>query len=369
MVFLFLAAMFFSADSGAAEQNKAAVPVKLPAPLRYAKLATGPNQPLPPLPLPKRREEVRRPRMEGSATGYIDNAIVGSQIRIRFDAGFDFTNPDRAEFFYGKCGCYRGLQTALPQYYDPNAPGPPGGIVTKANFQELQVTFEYAPTDRVSVFVETPVRWIQPTTTALAPVGKGAGVGDVRVGIKLALIASRKRYLTFQMRGYVPSGDSASGLGTSHATIEPELLFNERLSERATLAGQFGDWHPIGGSAGAYPANNGFTGTPGYFPPSQKFSGDILTYGLGASYDLYSGPQVRFTPVVEAIGWSILDGFATFPTGTPATETGGVNIVNLKLGARTSWGGHNSIYIGYGRELSHVHWYRDILRVEYRYLH
>ncbi len=48
-----------------------------------------------------------RPRMEGSATGYIDNAIVGSQIRFRFDAAFGFQDPDRAEFFYAKCGCYR----------------------------------------------------------------------------------------------------------------------------------------------------------------------------------------------------------------------------------------------------------------------
>ena len=37
--------------------------------------------------------------------GYVDDAIVGSQVRIRFDAGFKDNAPDRAEFFYPQCGC------------------------------------------------------------------------------------------------------------------------------------------------------------------------------------------------------------------------------------------------------------------------
>ena len=42
--------------------------------------------------------------------GYIDNAIVvSSEVRIRFDAAFNDQFPDRAEFIYGKCGCYRIL--------------------------------------------------------------------------------------------------------------------------------------------------------------------------------------------------------------------------------------------------------------------
>ena len=29
--------------------------------------------------------------------------------------------------------------------------------------------------------------------------------------------------------------------------------------------------------------------------------------------------------------------------------------------------GHDSVYAGYGRQLTHVGWYRDLLRVEYRH--
>src|SRR5947209_20618620 len=54
-------------------------------------------------PAPKRRaerSEGRRPVIEGSMVGYVDDAVVGSQIRIRFDAGFHDRSPDRSEFFY-----------------------------------------------------------------------------------------------------------------------------------------------------------------------------------------------------------------------------------------------------------------------------
>jgi hypothetical protein len=112
-------------------------------------------------PTPVSTSDVHRPRMAGSSTGYIDDAVVGSEIRFRFDADFDLQNPDRAEFFYAKCGCYRNLNPG-----DPNASGPGPGTAKSANLQELQLHLEYAPNRRVSVFVETPVRFIQFTPSA-----------------------------------------------------------------------------------------------------------------------------------------------------------------------------------------------------------
>src|SRR6476469_587599 len=49
----------------------------------------------------------RSTKRRGSMVGYIEDPSVASQVRVRFDAGFNMTSPDRAEFFYGKCGCYR----------------------------------------------------------------------------------------------------------------------------------------------------------------------------------------------------------------------------------------------------------------------
>ena len=175
-----------------------------------------------------------QPRMAGSSTGYIDDAIVGSEIRFRFDADFNLQNPDRAEFFYAKCGCYR---TASPG--DLNAPGPGPGVAKSANLQELQLHLEYAPNRRVSVFVETPVRFIQFTPMVPGTLSNGNGVGDVRAGFKYAVLAGENRYLTFQLRAYFPSGDSFRGLGTNHYSIEPTLLYYQRLAERLAMSREF----------------------------------------------------------------------------------------------------------------------------------
>src|SRR2546430_9160525 len=95
------------------------------------------------------------PDLTESATGYLENPFVGTQLRIRFDAAFDDRTPDRAEFFYAKCGCFRLLGL------DPKAPGPGPGIVTNLRFQEYTADFEYAVSHRFSGFAEIPFRGIQ----------------------------------------------------------------------------------------------------------------------------------------------------------------------------------------------------------------
>ena len=40
-----------------------------------------------------------KPPVEGSTVGYIDDAVVGSQVRVRFDAVFGDEQLDLAEFF------------------------------------------------------------------------------------------------------------------------------------------------------------------------------------------------------------------------------------------------------------------------------
>ena len=306
--------------------------------------------------------EIKYPPIEGSMVGYIDNAITGSQIRIRFDAAFDDNSPDRAEFFYAKCGCYRALKgTAFAAAFDPNAPGPGTGIPTALNYQQLRLNAEYAPLRRLSFFVEVPFRWLQPqgfvpaSSLPYTPVNfsNQAGLSDVEAGFKAAAFASRNTYLTFQFRVYFPSGNSFKGLGTAHYSIEPSILLYQQLSDRMALEAQLGDWHPIGGSAGV-PVSN-----------SQGFAGDIITYGIGPSYQLYRGEQVRISPVVEMVGWRVLSGFQSLQPGF--ADVSGTNIVNIKAGFRTNIGRHNSFYIGFGQAVTHDLWYKHLVRLEYRY--
>src|SRR5207253_1984740 len=102
--------------------------------------------------------------------------------------------PDRAEFFYAKCGCYRQLAPLIPQAFDPNAPGPGPGVPKELNFQEIHFDAEYAPSGRFSVFAEIPIRWIQPQSflpaPPFAPFSNQAGLGDIRAGVKFAVLSS-----------------------------------------------------------------------------------------------------------------------------------------------------------------------------------
>ena len=85
------------------------------------------------------------------------------------------------------------------------------------------------------------------------------------------------------------------------------------------------------------------------------------------SFDVVSTSRVSFTPVVELVGWRVIDGNQTCATSdNGCTSDADDNIVNLKIGARTTVNGRSSFYVGYGFGLTDATWYDDILRFEYR---
>lgn len=277
-----------------------------------------------------------------SNVGYIDTSYVGDMFRLRFDSATGNNLPDRAEFFYAKCGCFRvaGL--------DPNAPGP-ALSETNVDFQTLEADVQLALTESLAVFGELPVRLLNPEQN-----DNTGGLGDVQGGFKYALQNTPEQTLTFQLRGYVPSGDADRGLGTHHFSIEPALLLRRWLSERATFEGEVRDWIPIGGSSAE---GTGVTST-------SSFAGNILRYGAGVGYNFIDRESWRLTPVAEFVGWTIFDGIASPAVGPPKAinET----IWNAKFGVRLSLDSRGSFYAGYGRALSNEVWYEEIVRVEYR---
>ncbi len=301
-------------------------------------------------------------------TGYIESAFIQSLVRFRFDAGFDDRNIDLANYFYSV-----GLQNN----------------VAKLNFQEYHLKLEYAFARRFSAFVDVPIRTLAPkvsfvcvpecaaqtqiqTVVSTANVGF-TGLSDLRAGFKVGLLNARNEQLTFQLSTSIPTGNTSRGLGTGHNTIEPYLLYAQRLSDRFNIFGELGDTHPIDGA-------RTFAFAPFRSTSEQNFAGDVVNYGLGASYGMLQHSRVRITPVLELVGWKVTGGLETViapgPTGQevayvvpPNTAPGfGSNIVNVKAGWRTSWGEHNSIYTGVGVQVSHAGWYHELLRVEYRYV-
>lgn len=326
-------------------------PGPLAAAIEEAAVAAGPPaaraqaQPEPTPPPPP------RPRRRGSMVGYIEDAVIGSKIRVRFDSAAETRVPDRAEFFYAKCGCYADLGADHP-LYDPDAPGPRPGLATDLNFQQLLVWGEYAFGNRVSVVGQVPTRWIQPQAFADGASGfeNQSGLSDIRAGLKLGLLASDAQSLTTQVQVQFPSGEAERGMGTAHTTIEPAILYLQRLGQVVTLESQLGLWAPLDGSAPVPVDNDG------------EFSGDILFYGVGPSFTLYDNDRVQFAPIVEIVGWRVLNGYQS----DAVTDASGTNIVNLKVGARANFPA-GSIYVGAGKALTDETWYDDILRIEYRY--
>jgi len=295
-----------------------------------------------------------------SSTGYIDNALIQTQSRIRFDAGFNNTAPDRAEFFYGACGCARDVPGL-----NNKAPGPSGKVIpgdilnsrlieTSLDYQELRLDFEYALQDNFSLFTELPVRFIDGEVLE-----SEQGLGDIRAGFKWGLLNNPSHNLTFQLRGYFPTGKAEDGLGTDHLSYEPGLLYLGRFDEHWTAASELRYLIPVGGTSGFA---TGF---------DEDYAGEILRYGFGAGYDINISPTTRVTPVLELVSWIVLGGLVLeSPSGTPATaqykKADGETITNLKFGARISLDKKHSVYIGYGKALSDDDWYEEIVRVEFR---
>ena len=250
-------------------------------------------------------------RRRGSMVGYVEDSTIESKVRVRFDSAFENPLPDRAEFFYGKCGCYHDLDHTSPAF-DPDAPGPSPGIVTDLKFQQLYLEGEMAVSDRFSLLAQIPIRWLQPQS--FVP-GSGSfenhsGLSDLRLGTKIGLHNTADATVTAKVEVFIPTGDSEKGLGTNHTSVDPAVLYRQDLSPLFAIESQFGVWLPIGGSAPVPTSGDG------------HFAGPVLYYGIGPSFTVYQTDTVRFAPVVELVGWHVQSGNQTDRnTSMPAAPT------------------------------------------------
>jgi hypothetical protein len=269
---------------------------------------------------------------------YIENAVPISTFRLRFDAGYGNNRPDRAEFFYSKCGCF-GTR---------DSHGPPLAE-TQVDYQELTPYFEFALNDRFSVFADIPIRFINPEINA-----NEYGLSDVSFGAKYAIIRNESRVVSLWMRTIAPSGASAKGLGTANWWIEPGVLFLEQMSTRWQVFGELRD--------------------QAFVSRRSDFTGNVLRYGLGTSYTVADGRWGYAAPVAEVVGWTVLSGKEA--TEVDVQSASGDTIVNAKLGLRIGLGEpalgqflatRSDLYLGYARALTGEVWYKDMFRVEYRF--
>jgi hypothetical protein len=212
------------------------------------------------------------------------------------------------------------------------------------DYQDVWTYAEVPWSDCLSGFVDVPVRFLDPVINPNAQ-----GIGDINAGLKYALVHCPDLVATTQLRLYVPTGDAGDGLGTHHVSLEPAFLVYRQLSERLCFEGELRYWIPIDGT---------------------EFAGDVIRYGTGLGYWLTLGDACQITPVVEVVGWTVLDGMTSVSRGpgTFVTEAAdGDTIVNVKAGVRTGIGPTTDLYVGYGQPLTGDQWYENTLRFELRW--
>jgi hypothetical protein len=98
----------------------------------------------------------------------------------------------------------------------------------------------------------------------------------------------------------------------------------------------------------------------------------VLRYGLGFRYDLWANGRIRVAPTAEFVGWTVLGGKQSQlqPNGDAALQgAAGVTVVNAKFGVRVDVGDRLGFYAGYGRAITGATWYRDVVRLEARWLY
>lgn len=265
-----------------------------------------------------------------SSVGYVDNAVPGDIVRLRMDLAYGINRANRAEFLWA--------------WLPPSGPGPELDE-SSVDYQRMSVYLEKEFSPCLSLFVDLPAVLSNPEVNDNA-----GGLSDIQAGVKWAFQRSCDQVASFQLRAYAPSGDADRGLGVGHASIEPALLLHRRLPDRWNFDGELRYWIPIDGT------------------PDRQ--GPVVRYGVGVSRSFGCDCRYRLTPVVEAVGWTVVDGAARFlnEAMVPVTEdSGGDTIVNLKAGARFGFNTRSDVYAGYGRSLTGHRWYQDIFRIEWRY--
>ncbi|QDU43500.1 hypothetical protein Mal52_19760 [Symmachiella dynata] len=284
--------------------------------------------------------------------GYIDPAIVETQLRFRYDSAYGFNRADRAEYFYSTWTVFGGKTP-------PRDMGPNDNI----DAQFFKLYYEQLVMDDLSLFIEAPIILNNPSGVP-GPGPNTSGFGDLNAGFKWALYETDTTILTFQLKNYIAVGDPDKWLTAGHASIEPGLLFLTQPADRWTIEAELKDWIPIQG--GVNPRNG------------RDFAGNVLSYGIGAAYAVVDNSSLSVAPVAEFVGWSVLDGqktdYASSGRLIGPVDASGDTIVNGKFGVRIGFGKdtcdptkqRDSIYIGYGRALTGERWYQDILRAEYR---
>lgn len=246
--------------------------------------------------------------------------------RLRFDAAYGLTSPDRAQYFWAASGTGPAIPNGPIDYFD------------------FRYTTESAH-GKISLITDIPIRALDYEDT------RSAGLGNISMATKTAIVSGEDWYVSSIMRMYLPLGAKERGSSNGHFSLEPGLLSRYRFNDRLYLHGQAKWWIPFGGNS--------------------AFNGQVLNYGMGLSYVAYESDAFAMMPTLELDGWAVTSGQKTLPGGT-VVPVGGDMFVNILPGIRYVMGpsgdlGLFEFGVMGGFQFGDEGWYTHILRTELRW--
>lgn len=254
-----------------------------------------------------------------------DSAKPVSRTRIRWDAGFHGSTPDRAEFFWSRIGG-RG----------------PGAAESGVNYDQIEIYTEFA-TERFSFFSNMPYRSLDPVVNPHA-----AGFGNMSLGTKSLMIDSEILLMTFQFKTTIPMANAAKGIDNGHTALEPSLLFTVKVLPETYIQSQVAEWIPLGGDP--------------------NFMGAILHYHMSLNHTFIKpNNNFQFIGTVEFNGYSFQDGlFTPFPAAAPVAASG---YAYLSVGPGFRLVFCQKFDAGFGVQFatSRQHFAQDLYRTEIRW--
>lgn len=225
---------------------------------------------------------------------FLDSTRPVTQTTVRYDAGLNMRDLDRAEYFWPRA--------------DGKGKGP--ALSPSLQYNDLSLIQEIGA-GRFSVAIQTMYVSQDPE------VGEHhANFGDMNIVTKSLLLDCELLQFAFLFRTYIPTGNFLHGLGTGHVSLEPSLAASVKLATDTYIQAQLAEWIPIGGDS--------------------DYEGAILEYKFSLNHVLW-----RPIPDIQLIGTVEFDGYS-FQTG---------QVTNADTGLPNQAGGTASLYLGAGLRL------------------
>ncbi|MGL4553755.1 MAG: hypothetical protein ACRC33_21540 [Gemmataceae bacterium] len=154
----------------------------------------------------------------------LDSPRPVTHMKLGADYGWDLRFPDKGETFTKK-----------------------GTLnLRKTDYMDAYLYNEAAPTPGFGFFIYMPIRHVDPVNPEISG---GSGFGDMVIGTKSVILDCELLLATFMFKTFLPTGNSAKGVGTGHVSLEPSMTSALKLTPYSYLQSQLGFRFPLGGDS------------------------------------------------------------------------------------------------------------------------